>query len=248
MLRSTIAVVFLAFYILLMGPIFILHCLLTGSPELMFKMAVRGARIAMFICGIKVVTRGQEHIPSGACIFVANHTSNVDPPAVVFSIPRRVAMLGKKEVFSVPILGTVLKLGGFVPVDRDNREAAIASVDQGLEELRRGLSYLIFPEGTRSADGRMRPFKKGSFVMAIRGQVPIVPVSVIGAHLVMPKGEIAAHPGSVTVLIHPPVSVAGYTMHDRGALAVAVQAIVASGLPPDQQPQKLVPGSAENDE
>ncbi|MCL4523419.1 MAG: 1-acyl-sn-glycerol-3-phosphate acyltransferase [Acidobacteria bacterium] len=236
MLRSSIAVIFLALYILLMGPPLILHCLLTGSPEVMFKCAVAGARFAMVICGIKVKAEGLENIPPGVCIFVANHTSNADPPAVVGSIPRRVAMLGKKEVFRVPILGTVLRLAGFVAVDRANREAAIASVDQAIEHLKGGVSFLIFPEGTRSPDGRLRPFKKGSFVMAIRTQVPVVPVSVSGAHKVMLKGEQAVHPGIVTVKFHPPVEVNGYMLEHRDELIAKVQAIVASGLPEDQQP------------
>jgi 1-acyl-sn-glycerol-3-phosphate acyltransferase len=236
MLRSSIAVIFLALYILLVGPPLILHCLMTGSPEVMIKLAVAGARFALVICGIKVRVEGLHNIPQGVCIFVANHTSNADPPAVVGSIPRRVALLGKQEAFRVPILGTVLKMGGFVPVDRANSEAAIASVEQAIEHLKGGLSFLIFPEGTRSPDGRLRPFKKGSFVMAIRAQVPIVPVSVVGAHKVMLKGELAVHPGSVTVKFHPPVDVKAYTMKQRDKLVAQVQAIVASGLPEDQQP------------
>ncbi len=236
MLRSSIAVIFLALYILLVGPPLILHCLVTGSPEVMFKVAVAGARFALVLCGIKVRVEGRENIPPGVCIFVANHTSNADPPAVVGSIPRRVALLGKKEVFRVPILGTVLKLAGFVAVDRANREAAIGSVDQAIERLKTGLSFLIFPEGTRSPDGRLRPFKKGSFVMAIRAQVPVVPVSVAGAHKAMRKGDPAVHPGSVTVKFHPPVDAKAYTMEQRDALAEKVQATVASGLPEDQQP------------
>jgi len=236
MLRSSIAVLFLALYILLVGPPLILHCLITRSPVEMVRLAVAGARFALVICGIKVKVEGVGNIPPGVCIFVANHTSNADPPAVVGAIPRRVALLGKKEAFRVPILGTVLRLGGFVPVDRANREAAIASVDLAIEHLKGGLSFLIFPEGTRSPDGRLRPFKKGSFVMAIRAQVPIVPISVVGAHKVMRKGELAGHPGSVTVKFHPPVDVTAYTMQQRDKLVAQVQAIVASGLPEDQQP------------
>ena len=236
MLRSSIAVIFLALYILLVGPPLILHCLVTDSPELMVRLAVAGVRFALVICGIKVRVEGLQYIPQGVCIFVANHTSNADPPAVVGSIPRRVALLGKKEAFRVPILGTVLKLGGFVPVDRANSEAAIASVEQAIEHLKGGLSFLIFPEGTRSPDGRLRPFKKGSFVMAIRAQVPVVPVSVVGAHKVLLKGELAVHPGSVTVKFHPPVDVRAYAMEQRDTLVERVQAIVASGLPGDQQP------------
>ena len=236
MLRSAIAVIFLTLFLLLAGPLLILHCVLTGSPEMLFRTAVRAARVALVICGIKVKAEGRENIPPGVCIFVANHTSNADPPAVVGSIPRRVALLGKKEVFKVPIFGTSLKLAGFVPVDRANRESAIASVEDALAQLKGGVSYLVFPEGTRSPDGRLRPFKKGSFVMAIQAQVPIVPVSVIGAHKVMRKGDPAVHPGTVTVQFHPPVEVAGYTFERRDELIARVQAIVASGLPEDQQP------------
>jgi 1-acyl-sn-glycerol-3-phosphate acyltransferase len=236
MLRSSFALIFLGLYILVMGPLLMLHCLVTGSADLMFKVAVAGARFAMVICGIKVKAEGLENIPPEVCIFVANHTSNFDPPVVVCSIPRRVALLGKKEVFRVPILGTVLKMAGFISVDRAHHEAAIASVDQALKHLNHGVSYLIYPEGTRSSDGRLRPFKKGSFVMAIRAQVPIVPVSVVGAHNVLKKGEFSVHPGSVAVIFHPPVAVAECTMAERGDLAVRVQSIVASGLPTDQQP------------
>ncbi len=236
MLRSSIAVIFLALFLLLAGPPLIVHCLLTGSPELLFRGAVGAARFALVICGIQVRVEGRQNIPPSVCIFVANHTSNADPPVVVGSIPRRVALLAKKEVFRVPILGTALKLAGFVPVDRANRESAIASVDEALENLKGGVSYLIFPEGTRSTDGRLRPFKKGSFVMAIRAQVPMVPVSVIGAHKVMRKGESAIYPGEVIVKFHPPVQVNSYTVEHRDELIAKVQAIVASGLPEDQQP------------
>lgn len=236
MLRSSIAVIFLALFLLFAGPPLILHCVITGSPELLFRSAVGAAQFAMKICGIKVKVEGLENIPPAVCIFIANHTSNSDPPAVVGAIPRRVALLGKKEVFKVPIFGTALKLAGFVPVDRANRESAIASVDEALEHLKGGVSYLIFLEGTRSPDGRLRPFKKGSFLMAIQAQVPIVPVSVIGAHKVMRKGDPAVHPGIITVKFHPPVAVDGYTVEQRDELIGRVQAIVASGLPEDQQP------------
>lgn len=236
MLRSFITVIFLALFLLLAGPPLILHCVVTGSPEFLYRSAVGAAQFALVICGIKVKVEGLGNIPPGVCIFVGNHTSNADPPAVVGAIPRRVALLGKKEVFKVPIFGTALKLAGFVPVDRANRESAIASVDEALEQLKAGVSYLIFPEGTRSPDGRLQPFKKGSFVMAIRAQAPIVPVTVIGAHKVMRKGERAVHPGIVTVKFHPPVEVAGYAVEDRDELIARVQAIVASGLPEDQQP------------
>jgi 1-acyl-sn-glycerol-3-phosphate acyltransferase len=169
---------------------------------------------------------------------VANHVSNLDPPVVVTAIPRRVALLGKKEVFRVPLLGRALLLAQMVPVDRADPGAARGSVERALENLQAGVSYLTFPEGTRSPDGRMQPFKKGSFVMAIRAGVPIVPVSVIGAHLRMPKGSLALRPGEVGVRFGEPIQVHGYSEKDRDALLRLVHAAVAKYLPEDQQPLK----------
>ncbi|MBI3405138.1 MAG: 1-acyl-sn-glycerol-3-phosphate acyltransferase, partial [Acidobacteria bacterium] len=111
-----------------------------------------------------------------------------------------------------------------------------ASVEQALENLKAGVSYLIFPEGTRSPDGRLRPFKKGSFVMAIRAGVPVVPVSVSGAHKLMRKGSLSLRPGIVSVHFGEPVDVAGYAVEQREELLAIVQRAVAKNLPEDQQP------------
>jgi 1-acyl-sn-glycerol-3-phosphate acyltransferase len=210
--------------------------MLTRSPGLLYRAGVAGVRFALVICGIRRIVEGVENIPSGTCIFVANHASNVDPPVVVCSIPRRVALLGKKEVFRIPIVGRALRLADMVPVDRADPDAAKESVEEALAHLNRGVSCLVFPEGTRSPDGRLRPFKKGSFLMAVRAQVPIVPVSVTRAHKVMRKGKFAIRPGIVGVKFHPPVTVAGYSFEHRDALVARVYSTVADGLPVDQQP------------
>ncbi len=231
MLRSSIAVIFLALFLLFAGPPLILHCVITGSPELLFRSAVGAARFAMVICGIKVKVERLENIPPGVCIFIANHTSNADPPAVVGAIPRRVALLGKKEVFKVPIFGTALKLAGFVPVDRANRESAIASVDEALEHLKGGVSYLIFPEGTRSRDGNLLPFKKGPFVAAIHLGLPVVPVVCKGTSRVMPKGKyLSILPGTVEMIILEPIATSGMTYDGRDRLRELVRDQIAEEL------------------
>jgi len=237
-IRTFIVVVFLALYIVLLGPPFILHCILTGSPELLYAVGIRAARWALRLGGVRVRARGLENIPAGVCVFVANHISNIDPPAVAGAIPRRVALLAKKEVFRVPVLAQALRRAHFVPVDRGQREAAQASVDEALAHLRAGVSYLVFPEGTRSPDGRLRPFKKGSFLMAIRGGVPVVPVAVIGAHRLMGKGSAALRAGDVEVRFGPAVDGSKYSEERRGELAAAIQDAVAAMLPDDQRPAK----------
>jgi 1-acyl-sn-glycerol-3-phosphate acyltransferase len=135
-------------------------------------------------------------------------------------------------------------LTGIVPVDRGDRDAAAASVDRAVQSLKSGLSFLVYPEGTRSPDGRLLPFKKGTFVMAIEAGVPVVPVSVAGAHKVMRKGEWAIHPGEIVVKFQPSVDASQYTLEQRGELLERVQAAVAAGLPGDQQPAAVAKESA----
>ncbi|HEX2713321.1 MAG TPA: lysophospholipid acyltransferase family protein [Candidatus Acidoferrales bacterium] len=236
MIRSAIVALFLILYTLLLGPPLILHALLTGSVDLLYRLGVGGVVFIVQAVGARIRVEGRENIPPGVCIFVANHTSTADPPAIVGAIPRRIAILAKKSLFRIPIVGQAFRLARFVPVDRADREAAVASVDKAVEYLKEGMSFLIYPEGTRSPDGRLLPFKKGAFVMAIKAGTPIVPVAVAGAHRVMRKKELRIHPGEITVRFQPPIEAAGYTLERRDALAARVHAALAAGLPPDQQP------------
>jgi 1-acyl-sn-glycerol-3-phosphate acyltransferase len=244
MTRTVAVTVFMSLFILLAGPPFILHAVLTGSVERLYAMAVWGLGRALWIGGVRVRGEGLENIPAGVCIFAANHASNVDPPALVLVIPRRVALLAKKEVFRFPIVGTAMRLASIVPVDRADREAAVASIEKAVACLKAGVSYLVFPEGTRSPDGRLRPFKKGTFMMAIQAGVPVVPVSVVGAHLRMRKDEWAMHPGEVIIRFGPAVDGAAYTVEQRGEMLARVEEIVAAGLPEDQRPAGPAPSAA----
>jgi 1-acyl-sn-glycerol-3-phosphate acyltransferase len=185
-----------------------------------------------------VRVEGAGDIPPGVCVFAANHVSNMDPLAFVPAIPRRVAILVKKQVFRIPVLGMAMRMANFVPVDRDNREAAAGSVETAVKFLKEGLSFAVYPEGTRSADGRLLPFKKGTFVMAIRAGVPVVPVSIVGAQDLLRKGEWSVHPGEVTIRFGPAVDVSPYTVEKRGDLLARVEELVASGLPDEQKPVK----------
>jgi 1-acyl-sn-glycerol-3-phosphate acyltransferase len=236
MIRTLVAVVYFCLALLLIMPWLILYSWLAGNPDFMYGFAMQAIRIANWMVGIRVRIEGLENIPSGVCIFASNHLSNVDPVALVPAIPRRIALLVKKELFRVPVLSTAMGMAKFVPVDRSDREAAVASVDKAVERLKEGLSFAVFPEGTRSRDGHLRPFKKGTFVMAIQAGVPIVPVCLIGAQNLMQKGSRALHPGEVTVRFCPAVDASQYTFEQRGELLSRVEAIVAAGLPPEQQP------------
>jgi 1-acyl-sn-glycerol-3-phosphate acyltransferase len=236
MIRTLIAVIYFCLGLILVMPWLIVYSWLIGNPDLMYRFAMNVIRSANRLVGIRVRIEGLENIPAGVCIFASNHLSNVDPVALVPAIPRRIALLVKKELFRIPVLALAMRMAHFVPVDRADREAAVASVDRAVIYLKEGLSFAVFPEGTRSRDGHLRPFKKGTFVMAIQAGVPIVPVCLIGAQNLMRKGSFALNAGEVIVRFCPAVDASQYTFEQRGELLSRVEGIVASNLPAEQQP------------
>ena len=204
--------------------------------RLLYPICVGGAQIALRIVGVRPRAEGLEHIPPGVSLFVSNHVSNVDPPAVIGCIPRRVALLAKREVFRIPLLGTAMRLGRFIPVKREEPAAARASVRLARRYMKEGISYLIFAEGTRSRDGRLGEFKRGSFLLAIEAGAPVVPVSVIGTQRILPRGAFLIRPGIARVVFHPAIDVSQYSPESRKELAQRVRSAIGSVLPPDQQP------------
>jgi len=235
-IRTIAATLVAAVAIVLILPWLIVWSALTGSADLMYASSMNCVRLIGRIAGIRVHVSGLENIPPGACIFASNHVSNADPIALFPAIPRRLSVIAKKELFRIPILSFGMRQAKFVPLDRSERKAAAASVNMALEYLKQGLSFVVFPEGTRSLDGRMGPFKKGAFLMAIHAAVPVVPVSLVGTQHLLRKGHWAVRPGEVTVRFGPPVDAAHYKIERRSELLTRVESLVAEGLPPDQRP------------
>lgn len=162
-----------------------------------------GARAA----GIRVRREGLENIAPGTqYIFLSNHLSNLDPPVLLPSIPGMTSVFLKRELMKIPLLGTAMGMGKFVPVARGNsREDAQRSVEAAADALRCGLHITIFPEGTRSPDGRLQPFKKGGFFLAEQTGAPIIPVVITGTERMMPKGTMRVTPGEAVVRFLPPI-------------------------------------------
>lgn len=232
----TVAVVLsCALAILLLLPWLILWTAITGNPEFMYSTAMNFVRVAVRSAGIRFRVEGVENIPAQACVFACNHASNADPPVLVPAIPRRVSILVKRELFRVPILATGMRQAGFVPVDRGAKEGSV-NLDEVARHLKNGLSFLVFAEGTRSPDGRLRPFKKGAALMAIHAGAPIVPVAIAGTPRIMPKGDWRLHPGEVSVRFCPAIDASEYTIDRRSELIERVESAVAEALPSDQQP------------
>src|SRR5580658_9625021 len=152
MIRTVLVLTFVALALVFVQPLLILWTLLTGDPNFMYRTFMRALRVVLRLAGIQVRVEGLENIPSGVCVFASNHASNLDPVALVPNIPRRVALLAKKEVFRIPILSKALRQARLIPVDRADKEAAAESVDIAVDYLKEGLSFCVFPEGTRSRD------------------------------------------------------------------------------------------------
>jgi 1-acyl-sn-glycerol-3-phosphate acyltransferase len=236
MLRATFIAVFLTLYILLAGPPLLLYGVLTGNVNPLYWAGIKGVMFLVRCVGVRVHVKGLERIPPGVCLFTANHTSSADAPAVVGAIPRRIAVLLKRSLFRIPIVGQVFQLAHFIPVDRGNRESAIESVEKATEAIRAGQSFLIYPEGTRSPDGRLQEFKKGAVVMAIKAGVPVVPVACSGAHRVMMKRSLIIYPGEILVEFLEPIDASKYCLEQRDQLNEHLRNAMAAGLPPDQRP------------
>jgi 1-acyl-sn-glycerol-3-phosphate acyltransferase len=236
MLRTLFIAVFLSLYILIVGPPLLVYTLISQNPDPLYWAGLNGTMFFVRAVGVKIRVRGLERIPKDVCLFVANHTSSADAPAVVGAIPRRIAILLKESIFKWPIVGQAFTLAHFIPVNRGARESAIVSVDKAAEAMRAGQSFLIYPEGTRSPDGRLQEFKKGAVVMAMKAGVPIVPVACSGAHRVMEKRSLVIHPGEILVEFLAPIDVGRYCFDQRDELNQRVHDELAAGLPPEQRP------------
>ena len=236
MLRTAFVTIFLSLYVLFIGPPLLLYTFLTRHVDPLYWAGVKGVMFFVNCVGVHVDVKGTERIPTGACIFAANHTSSADAPAVVGAIPRRIAILLKRSLFDWPIVGQAFRLAHFIPVDRLHRDSAIESVDKATEAIREGQSFLIYPEGTRSPDGRLQSFKKGTAVMAIKSGAPVVPVACSNAHRIMKKRKLNIHPGRILVEFLDPVDPTRYSLDEREALVEEIHDRIARGLPPDQRP------------
>jgi 1-acyl-sn-glycerol-3-phosphate acyltransferase len=236
MIRSAFVALSLAIITIVAGLPLLLYVAITGKIDPLYRTGVSAVLLICRAAGMRMRVEGLENIPARTCLFAANHTSNADPPAIVGAIPRRIAILAKKSVFAIPIVGTAFRLAQFVPVDRAHPEQAAASIELAAEEMKKGVSFLIYPEGTRSPDGRLLPFRRGAFVLAIKAGVAVVPVACSGAHRVVPKKSYRIRPGEVVVRFCPAIDAAEYSLNRRNELAQRVHAAIAAALPPDQQP------------
>lgn len=234
MIRAVAMLGFWGLSILIVGPPLVLWAWLTGNINPLYYISAGLGKWGVRLAGVKIERRGLENLQPGQnYIVMSNHASNLDPPVLIPSVPGRCSVLVKKEVFRIPILGTGMRLAQLVPVDRGDRDAAIESIHNAVEVLRHGLHMLVYPEGTRSSDGRLLPFKKGPFHLAMESGVPVLPVTLLGTYECWPRTRFALRPGTATVVFHAPLDPHDYA--DRDALQAAVAEAITSALPPERR-------------
>jgi 1-acyl-sn-glycerol-3-phosphate acyltransferase len=226
-LRSIATYVAVSLYVLIVGTPFVLVAIAIRNPAILYRVGDLGVRLGLFLSGIRFAIEGDAHIQHDrAAVYAVNHASNVEPPILftaLRSIHPQLRILYKAELRKLPVLVRAWDLAGFVPLERGNPEQSLPAIDGAARALRDGASFLIFPEGTRSRTGALLPFKKGGFIMALKGGAPIVPVAISGARSALRKGSFIIWPVQVRVQFAPPVETAGRSPDDRDGLIAEVR-------------------------
>lgn len=218
-IRTIVLLIFYVVLVVLLTPVMLVFWPL-GIREPLLSVGKWAMGVSRRILGLKVEVEGLENVdPAKSYVFMANHVSFLDGPLLFYVIPQRVRVILKKSIFRIPVVGPGMRLVGFIPVDRKRASGGKRSIDEAARLMReRGYSFLIFPEGTRSRDGRLQPFKRGGFFLAIAAKAPIIPITIKGTFELMPKGRIFPRQGNIKVIFHRPVEVAGKTADDIPAL------------------------------
>jgi len=233
-LRSSVTYISVTLYTLIIGPPAIALALVFRLPVVLYWTGYLGVRLAFRLAGIHVQSSGLTEIqPKRVVVYCANHTSNIEPLVLFLLLSPHypnINILYKAGLRKIPILGLVFKLGGFIEIERGNREQSKFAIDKAVVSLREGSSFLIFPEGTRSQTDELLPFKKGGFIMALRAHVPIIPVAMHGGRAVMRRGSALLNPVTVHVQFGSPISTRNREFSDREELRAETKSSIEDML------------------
>jgi 1-acyl-sn-glycerol-3-phosphate acyltransferase len=224
-LRSVATYLAVSIYVLFAAPIGMALAAIFRWKGILYILGHAGCRLGLLLSGMKVRVDGRDHLPlDRAAVYCSNHQSNVDPPILFHVLHPRMHIVYKAEINAIPLLARAFRHGGFIPIDRRNKESAMRSIEAGAESIRAGNSFLIFPEGTRSKTAQLLPFKKGGFLMALRAGAPIVPIAVQGGTDAMRRGSKIIRPATISIRVGAPIETAGLDQTDRDELIAQVRA------------------------
>ena len=231
MLRAILIALVVLPYAALSALVGIPLAMISGSVGILFRLGHAGVRLALFLAGTRVALEGIEKLgDTRNTVVISNHESHLDAPVLFEALGTDLRALVKKEIFSWPFLGPILRRAGFVAVDRRDRIQSGQALSRAAKSLRAGSCFLVFAEGTRSLTGRLGPFKKGAFVIALEAGSRIVPVAVNGGRDLMPRGGFRVRRGTVQVRVLDPLEAASYSNADRDRLMAEVHARIAAAL------------------
>lgn len=227
MIRTAAIYIWIIFITGILGIVAITVSFFSKTGNLPHKVARCWAKSILFVSHVKVNIKGISNIdPGGSVVYMVNHQSNFDIPVLLGSLPVQFRWLAKAELFRIPIFGRGMKGCGYISIDRSNRREAYKSLKMASETIRNGTSVLIFPEGTRSEDGKIRPFKKGGFILTVDAGVPIVPVILHGTFSIMPRSRLLVKPRDVTMEILEPIETKGYKRSEKDELIERVRQVM----------------------
>ncbi|MBE0460498.1 MAG: 1-acyl-sn-glycerol-3-phosphate acyltransferase [Candidatus Aminicenantes bacterium] len=230
-MRTLILLFFYVIIVVLAIPVFI-FCYIVKRPNLLLFLGKAAMGLSKIILGIQLEVQGLEHVDrKKQYVFMANHLSFIDGPLLFLLIPQQIRVIIKIGIVRIPIVGPIMKYAGFVPVDRKGIKSGRKSIDYASKLIKeKGYSFLIFPEGTRSRDGKLHEFRRGGFFLALNSQTPIVPITIKGTYDLMPKGSFFIKRGKIFVIFHEPVSVKGFEQQNLPELVTNVRNVIKSGL------------------
>ena len=201
------------------------------GQDVVHSWGIFWGRSCLWLAGLELKVDGMENLTvNGPAIYICNHQSNFDIPLLYAGLPIQFRWMAKQELFNIPLFGTAMKRGGYIPIDRSNRKEAMRSLTAAAKRIQDGASVIIFPEGTRSPDGTLQTFKKGALLLAAKAGVPVVPMAIKGSHQVQPKGSLRINPAPLKLTILPPIDTDGLKSARINELTTQVHDLISRAL------------------
>jgi 1-acyl-sn-glycerol-3-phosphate acyltransferase len=234
MIRSIIALVVVVIMTFICGLLAVAAGVVNPYSRVVYFIGQMWVRSILFVSGTKIDTTGMDKIDlSRNYVFISNHQSHFDVPAVFRVIPHTIRFLTKKELYKIPVFGWAIQAVGMIKIDRANREQAQASLNKAAEVMKKGVSIVVFPEGTRSKDGTLGQFKKGGFIIAIKAGIAIVPISISGSRFILKKHTMRIRSGKIRLVFDQPIGTTEYTLDQKHMLIEKVRNVIEQNIDPD---------------